>query len=174
MRSGNTFRRTFGCESIPTLDTPERFPKPGATFGPLDATARPVSDFDAVQAREVSFRSIGRARGVAVRPPLPAAPPARRRGARHTTRSNTGDTPTRRAPHRLIFVLEKAGWLTGEASSSQSPISYHSGLRAGVSGGAESVSSTGIGCRAGMAPPREGETAGSDHTGHECLSDFSR
>ena len=69
MRSGNTFRRTFGCGSIPTLDTPERFPKPGITFGPPDANAHPVSDFDAVQvldeARDVLFHSIGRARGVA-------------------------------------------------------------------------------------------------------------
>ena len=49
---------------MPPCDTLECFLKPGTTFGPLDATAHPVSDFDAVQARDVLFHSIGRARGV--------------------------------------------------------------------------------------------------------------
>ena len=49
---------------MPPCDTLECFLKPGTTFGPLDATAHPVSDFDAVQTRDVLFHSIGRARGV--------------------------------------------------------------------------------------------------------------
>ena len=53
------------CDTLESLDTPECFPKSGATFGPLDANAHPVSGFDAVQARDVLFHSIGRARGAA-------------------------------------------------------------------------------------------------------------
>ena len=59
------------CDTLESLDTPGRFLEPGVTFGPLDATACPASDFDAVQARDVLFHSIGRARGVAARWPWP-------------------------------------------------------------------------------------------------------